>query len=66
MRATEAGFEVGTRTTVDVLASQNNLRRAQTNFARSRYDYALEVLNLKYAAGSLAVQDLELVNEWLE
>ena len=66
LRATEAGFEVGTRTTVDVLASQNNLRRAQTNFARSRYDYALEVLNLKYAAGSLAVQDLELVNEWLE
>ena len=66
LRATEAGFEVGTRTTVDVLASQNNLRRAQTNFARSRYDYALEVLNLKYAAGSLAVQDLELMNEWLE
>ena len=66
LRATEAGFEVGTRTTVDVLASQNNLRRAQTNYARSRYDYALEVLNLKHAAGSLAVKDLEAMDEWLE
>lgn len=66
LRATEAGFEVGTRTTVDVLASQNNLRRAQTNYARSRYDYALEVLRLKQAAGSLSVEDLEEVDEWLE
>src|SRR5690606_9051674 len=28
LRATEAGFEVGTRTTVDVLTSQNNLSQA--------------------------------------
>ncbi len=66
LRATEAGFEVGTRTTVDVLTSQNNLRRAETTYARSRYDYILNVLRLKLAAGSLSIQDLEEVNSWLE
>ncbi len=66
LRATVAGFEVGTRTTVDVLVSQNTLTRAQTNFARSRYDYILNVLRLKQAAGSLSVDDLEEVNGWLE
>jgi len=66
LRATEAGFEVGTRTTVDVLTSQNVLRRAETTYARSRYDYILNVLRLKLAAGSLSVEDLEEVNGWLE
>jgi outer membrane protein len=65
LRATEAGFEVGTRTTVDVLTSQNNLRRAETTFARSRYDYILNVLRLKLAAGSLSVADIEEVDGWL-
>ena len=65
LRATEAGFEVGTRTTVDVLVSQNNLRAAETTYARSRYDYILNVLRLKLAAGSLNVADFEEVNGWL-
>ena len=66
LRATEAGFEVGTRTTVDVLTSQNNLRRAETTYARSRYDYILNVLRLQLAAGSLGLADFEEVNGWLE
>lgn len=66
LQATEAGFEVGTRTTVDVLVSQNTLLRAQTTYARSRYDYILNILRLKMAAGSLTVEDLEEVSGWLE
>ncbi len=66
LQATEAGFEVGTRTTVDVLVSQNTLRRALTTYARSRYDYILNVLRLKQAAGSLNIEDLEEVSGWLE
>lgn len=65
LRATEAGFEVGTQTTVDVLASQNNLRRAETTYSRSRYDYILNVLRLKEAAGNLADADIEQVDGWL-
>lgn len=66
LRATEAGFEVGTQTTVDVLASQNNLRRAETTYSRSRYDYILNVLRLKQAAGNLSVADVEQVDGWLQ
>ena len=41
LQATEAGFEVGTRTTVDVLDARRQLFEAQTNYSRSRYDYIL-------------------------
>ena len=66
LRATEAGFEVGTRTTVDVLQSQNTLRQNETTYARSRYDYILNVLRLKQAAGSLSAADIDEVDSWLE
>jgi outer membrane protein len=42
------------------------LSRALTNFARSRYDYILNVLRLKQAAGSLSIEDLDEVNGWLD
>jgi outer membrane protein len=66
LRATEAGFEVGTQTTVDVLQAQNNLRRVETTYSRSRYDYLLNVLTLKEAAGSLAIGDIEQIDGWLQ
>jgi len=64
--ATEAGLEVGTRTTVDVLDTRRELFRAQRDHARSRYDYILHTLRLKQAAGILTITDLELVNSWLQ
>jgi len=64
--ATEAGLEVGTRTTVDVLNSRRELFRAQQNHARSRYDYILNTLRLKQAAGILSAADLEQINNWVE
>lgn len=66
LEATQAGFEVGTRTTVDVLVAQGNLFQAQTNYARAKYDYILNLLNLRAAAGTLDVEDLEQVNGWLK
>ena len=65
LKATEAGFEVGTRTTVDVLDSRRSLFLAETNLARSRYDYILNILLLKQAAGILTVEDVVDVNGWL-
>jgi outer membrane protein len=65
LRATEAGFEVGTQTTVDVLAAQQNLRRAETTYAISRYDYIVNLLRLRLAAGSLSVGDFEQIDVWL-
>jgi outer membrane protein len=66
LQATEAGFEVGTRTTVDVLDARRLVFQAETNYARSRYDYLLNVLRLKAAAGSLERKDLEEVNSFLK
>jgi len=65
LKATEAGNEVGTRTAVDVLDARRNLVQAQTNYSRSRYDYMLNVLRLKLAAGTLDRQTLSEVNSWL-
>ena len=65
LKATEAGYEVGTRTAVDVLDARRTLVQAQTNYARSRYDYILNVLALKQAAGILDAKALEEVNSWL-
>jgi outer membrane protein len=66
LRAGEAGFEVGTRTSVDVLALQDNLRRQETTYARSRYDYILNVMRLKDAVGTLSEADVQQVDGWLE
>lgn len=65
LEATQAGFEVGTRTIVDVLNSQRALYIAITNFYQSRYTYIGNVLRLKLAAGTLAVQDLEQIDRFL-
>jgi outer membrane protein len=65
LKATEAGYEVGTRTAVDVLEGRRSLALAQTNYARSRYDYILNVLRLRLASGTLDRGMIEEVNGWL-
>lgn len=66
LRAARAGFQVGTRTTVDVLTAENNLQQQRTNYAQSRYNYILDELKLKQAAGSLGVEDIQQVETWLK
>ncbi|GAB6042358.1 TolC family outer membrane protein [Endothiovibrio diazotrophicus] len=66
LEATQAGFEVGTRTIVDVLNSQRDLHQARRDYARARYDYLLNTLRLKQAAGIIQESDLESVNRWLQ
>jgi outer membrane protein len=66
LKATEAGYEVGTRTAVDVLTARQNLVLAQTNYARSRYDYILNIIQLRLAAGNLDDKTVEEINQWLE
>jgi len=66
LKATQAAFEVGTRTTVDVLTAQGNLRQAERAYVDSRYDYALNRLRLERVAGSLTAQRLEEFNRWFQ
>ncbi len=64
--ATEAGFEAGTRTMVDVLTEQRNLYRARRDYSHVRYEYILNGLRLKLSAGILSQKDIEGVNAWLK
>ena len=66
LEATQAGFEVGTRTGVDVLNSQRERYRASRDYARARYDYVLQILQLKYAAGILTHNSLININRRLK
>jgi len=65
LQATEKGFAVGTRTTVDVLNARQRLYEAQTSYARTRYDYILSRIILKLTAGTLTGGDLAEINDWL-
>ncbi len=65
LEATQAGFEVGTRTSVDVLVSLRETYRAQRDYASARYDYLVNTIRLKQAAGTLTEDDLFRVNRWL-
>lgn len=66
LQATEAGFEVGTRTTVDVLDARRALFVAETNYLRSRYNYLVNGLRLKQAAGTLTADDIVRINSLLK
>ncbi|MEM9300606.1 MAG: TolC family outer membrane protein [Pseudomonadota bacterium] len=65
LEATEAGFEVGTRTIVDVLLSQQRLFQAQRDHSQSRHEYILNILRLKLSAGVLTREDIEEINALL-
>lgn len=65
LQATEAGLEVGTRTAVDVVASERVTSQSRRDYARARYDYILNTLRLKRSAGILSLEDLAKVNHWL-
>ncbi|MEP6484914.1 MAG: TolC family outer membrane protein [Rudaea sp.] len=64
--ATQAGFEVGTKTILDVLTSQSTLLNAQSAYSQARHQFVLSGLQLKDAAGVLEVKDIEAVNALLE
>jgi outer membrane protein len=66
LEATEAGFEVGTRTIVDVLLSQQQQFAAEREYSRARHNYILANLRLKQAAGTIDIADLKSVNAMLQ
>jgi len=65
LEAAQAGFDVGTRAIIDVLNTQRDLLAARRDYARSRYDYLLDTLSLKQAAGIVSATDLAQINELL-
>jgi outer membrane protein len=66
LKATQAGYEVGTRTIVDVLMAQRTLFQAKRNFSNARYDYILSMMRLKGVAGQLSPQEIYTLDTWLD
>jgi len=65
LQATQAGYNVGTRTEVEVLNSRQSLVAAQTTYLQSRYTYINDYIALKLAAGTLNRATVEEINRWL-
>lgn len=66
VEATEIGYQVGTRNIVDVLDAQRQLYSSVRNYNNSRYDYILDNLRLKQAAGTLSPGDLQDLTRYLK
>ncbi len=65
LEATEAGFEVGTQTIVEVLDATRRVFEADNNLSNARYNYIISMLQLRQAVGSLSEQDIIDINAGL-
>jgi outer membrane protein len=65
LSATESGYEIGTRTALDVLNARRSLVQAQTDYSGSRYDFIVSLIQLRLAAGNLDRAQLVQINSWL-
>jgi outer membrane protein len=59
------GQEVGVRTNLDVLNTQQNVYQARRDVAQAYFNYLIGVLRLKSAIGTLNEEDLEEINRRL-
>jgi len=66
LEATQVGYEVGTRNTVDLLDAQKRLFQAQRDYASSRYEYIISMLRLKASVGSLNPNDLMRISSQMK
>lgn len=64
-KASQAQYQEGLKTMVDVLLAQRNAFSAKQDYLNSKYDYLLHVLQLKASVGRLTDQDIAEMNTWL-
>jgi outer membrane protein len=65
LAATEAGYQVGTKSVVDVLTARELLVQAETNYAQAKYGYLDDIVALRLAAGTLDEHTIAQINGWL-
>jgi outer membrane protein len=63
--AKERGYRAGLNTVLDILDAQRDLYRIRREYAQARYDYLIDTLRLKQAAGRLSETDLAAVDSLL-
>lgn len=65
LKAVKAQYELGSRDMIDVLNAQKQMFASQREYANARYNYLLDLLQLKLFVGELTLDDLKEVNSWL-
>lgn len=65
VKATQSGFEVGTRNLVEVLLAQRSLYQARRDYSNALYDYIIQLIRLREAAGMLTPADIERIDGFL-
>ncbi|MGZ8143837.1 MAG: TolC family outer membrane protein [Methylosarcina sp.] len=65
LEAAEAGFQVGTRTMVDVLTEQRFFYGAKRDLSRARYDYLINSIKLKQLSSNLTPSDMDRISRFL-
>ncbi len=63
--ASQASYQEGLKTMVDVLLAQRNAFSARQDYVNAQYDYILNVLQLRASSGQLDENDLQQLNAWL-
>ncbi|HEY8355691.1 MAG TPA: TolC family outer membrane protein [Methylophilaceae bacterium] len=63
--STMLGYEVGVRTSVDVLNAQQQFYTAKRDLLQARYNYLISSIRLKHASGLLTETDLADINRQL-
>lgn len=66
VEANQVGVDVGSRNIADVLNAQRQLYAAVRDYNNARYDYILDNLKLKQAAGTLSPSDLTQLSLYLK
>lgn len=65
LESSKTGYELGTKNIVDVVNSQRNLFQTQRDYLDKLYDYIINTLLLKEAAGTIQLSDLEALEQSL-
>ena len=64
--AQEKSYQLNIATISTLLESKKNVLKAQVEHAKSRYDYIRALVSLRLWSGSLAQNDIEDIDDWLE
>ncbi len=65
LTAVTAGFEVGTRTSIDVAVARTDYFKAARDYTDERYQFIISTLKLRKTAGSLTSAHIEQIDSWL-
>lgn len=59
-------YAAGTTDLMHVINQQDKLIHLQTRYSQDKFNYIIEMLKLKKATGTLSIEDVRMINNWLK